>query len=77
MKQYNKTTLKRLQQSLEFGDIKRCADDLQVSTTTVQTALKGQAITPASRAVLEHLEFMVEQARIRRQRIAEAKTETA
>jgi len=72
MKQYTKFKLKQLKQSLEFGDVKRAADDFNVSTTTVQTALAGDGMTETHRAILDHLEYMVSQAKERKARILAA-----
>ncbi len=72
MKLYTPMKLKQLKKSLEFGDVKKCADDLNVSTTTVQTALSGEGMTETHRAILDHLEYMVGQAKERKARILAA-----
>lgn len=72
MKQYSKFNLKKLRQSLEMGDVTRCAKDLDVSTVTVQAALKGDGMTATHRRILDHLEYMVMQSFERKARILEA-----
>lgn len=67
--EYTKTKLKQIKQGLEFGDIKRIADDCNTSTTTVQTALTGVAITDTHRIIIDHAEYIVGQNKQRKARI--------
>ena len=67
--EYTKTKLKQIKQGLEFGDIKRIADDCQTSTTTVQTALSGVAMTDTHRMIVGHADYIVNQNKERKARI--------
>ena len=58
MKQHE---LKQLRSELRFGDVTTIANEVGVSTATVQAALRGTAMTDASKMVIAHAQKLVQQ----------------
>lgn len=56
-----KTQLKQLRTALKFGDITTIANEVGVSTVTVQSALRGDAMTPTANICIQHALKLVEQ----------------
>ena len=66
-----KTQLTQLRKSLKFGDITTIANEVGVSTVTVQSELRGDAMTPTANMCIEHAKKIVEQ---RTERLEHLKT---
>lgn len=60
--------IKTIRQSLEFGDIATIARETGYSHQTVHTALKGYAMTEATKVILEHAQIIIKQREERRRK---------
>jgi hypothetical protein len=65
MKQHE---LKQIRDALKFGDVTTIANEVGVSTVTVQSALRGIAMTQTSKICIQHAQRIIQQ---REERIEE------
>jgi len=56
-----KTQLTQLRKALKFGDITTIANEVGVSTVTVQSALRGDAMTATANICIQHALKLVQQ----------------
>lgn len=53
--------LKQIREALQFGDITTIAKEVNVSTQTVQRALRGEAMTDTNKTIIAHAQTIIQQ----------------
>jgi len=61
--------LLHLRRSLKYGDIQKVADHFQVSTKTVQRALRGECESDVSLNIIRHVNTIIRQREQRREEL--------
>lgn len=61
--------LLNLRRSLKYGDIQKVADHFQVSTKTVQRALRGECESDVSLNIIRHVNTIIRQREQRREEL--------
>ena len=61
--------LKEIRESLQFGDITTIAREVGVSTTTVQTALRGESSTDTNQLIILHAQTIIKQRTDRKEQL--------
>lgn len=67
--------LLQLRRSLKYGDIQKVADHFQVSTKTVQRALRGECESDISLEIIRHTNGIIRQREQRRAELVAALAE--
>lgn len=67
--------LLQLRRSLKYGDIQKVADHFQVSTKTVQRALRGECESDVSLDIIRHTNGIIRQREQRRAELVAALAE--